>query len=65
MNRAFLELLSCNWCSSSVESGVSGNLWIYQKEVKPLVVYDVDRGMALKPRQGKRASSGIDFGYTE
>ena len=32
--------------------GVSGNLWIFIKNVKPLVVYDVERGMAMEPMQG-------------
>ena len=32
--------------------GVSGNLWIFVKDVKPLVVYDVERGMAMEPMQG-------------
>ena len=37
--------------------GVSGNLWIVVKDVKPLVVYDVERRMAMEPTQGKCASS--------
>ena len=45
--------------------GVSGNLWIVVKHFKPLVVYDVERGMAMDPMQGKLASSQINFGYTE
>ena len=44
--------------------GVSGNLWIFIQDVKPLVVYDVECGMAMEPMQGKCASSGGDFGYT-
>ena len=44
--------------------GVSGNLWIVVKDVKPLVVYDVERGMATDPMQGKFASSGVDLGYS-
>ena len=44
---------------------VSGNLWIVVKDVKPLVLYDVDRGVVMEPMQGKLASSQIDFGYTE
>ena len=44
--------------------GVSGNLWIVVKDVKPLVVYDVERGMAMDPMQGKFASSGVDLGYS-
>ena len=45
--------------------GVSGNFWSCLKEVKPLVVYDVEHEMALDPMQGNRDSSRIDLGYTE
>ena len=45
--------------------GVSGNLWIVVKDVKPLVIYDVECGIALEPMQGNRASSPVDLGYTE
>ena len=31
---------------------VSGNLWIVVKDVKPLVVYDVECGMALDSMKG-------------
>ena len=44
---------------------VSGNLWSCLKEVKPLVVYDGDLGIALKPMQWNQATFQIDFGYTE
>ena len=54
---AFLEFLCWNWCSSRLETGVSGNLWSCLKEVKPLVMYDVEQGMALEPIQGNRGSS--------
>ena len=33
--------------------------------VKPLVLYDVDRGVVMEPMQGQLASSQFDFGYTE
>ena len=33
--------------------------------VKPLVLYDGDRGVVMEPMQGKLASSQFDFGYTE
>ena len=46
-------------------TGVSGNLWSFLKDVKPLVVYDMDRRMAMEPMQGKWASSPVDLGYTE
>ena len=36
---------------------VSGNLWIVVKDVKPLVVYDVQCEMALDSMKGKYASS--------
>ena len=37
--------------------GVSGNLWIVVKDVKPLVVYDVECEMAINSMKGKCASS--------
>ena len=33
--------------------------------MKPLVLYDVDRGVVMEPMQGKLASSQFDFGYSE
>ena len=33
--------------------------------MKPLVVCDVERGMAMEPMQGKWTSSRVDLGYTE
>ena len=33
--------------------------------VKPLVLYDVDRGVFMVPMQGKLSSSQFDFGDTE
>ena len=44
--------------------GVSGNLWIVVKDVKPLVVYDVECEMAMDSMKAKRASSYVDMGYT-
>ena len=41
------------------------NLLSFLKGVKPLVLYDVDRGVVMEPMQGKLASSPFDFGYTE
>ena len=32
--------------------------------VKPLVLYDVDRGVVMEPMQGKLASSQFDLGHT-
>ena len=37
----------------------------FLKEVKPLVVYDVEHAMIMEPMQGKWASSRVDLGYTE
>ena len=41
------------------------NLSRFLKGVKPLVLYDGDRGVVMEPLQGKLASSQFDFGYTE
>ena len=45
--------------------GVSGNLWIVVKDVKPLFVYDVECEMAMYSMKGKSASSGVDLRYTD
>ena len=34
-------------------------------EVKPLVLYDMENGIAMEPMNGKWASSRVDLGYTE
>ena len=47
------------------ETGVSGNLCSFLKEVKPLVLYDVEHGIAMEPMKGKCGSSRIDLGNTE
>ena len=61
---SFILLLYCNWCSYRLEMGVSRNLWIVVKDVKPLVVYDVECEMAMDALKGKCASSWVDLGYT-
>ena len=61
---AFIQLLYWNWCSSRLEMGVSGNLWIFLKDVKPLGVYDVEQEMAMETMHGKCASSWVYLGYT-
>ena len=38
---------------------------MFLKGAKPLVLYDVERGVVMEPTQGKLASSQFDFGYTE
>ena len=45
--------------------GVSVNLCSFLKEVKPLVLYDVEHMIAMEPMKGKWASSQVDLGYTE
>ena len=45
--------------------GVSENLCSFLKEVKPLVLYSVEHGIAMEPMKGKWASSSVEFWYTE
>ena len=61
---SFMLLLYWNWCSYRLEMGVSGNLWIAVKYVKPLVVYNVECEMAMDSMKGKCASSWVDLEYT-
>ena len=61
---SFILLLYWNWCSYRLEMGVSGYVWIVVKDVKPLVVYDVECEMAMDSMKGKCASSWVDLGYT-
>ena len=44
--------------------GVSGNLWIVVKDVKTLVLYDVERETAMDTMKGKCASSWVDLRNT-
>ena len=46
-------------------SAVSGNLCSLLKEVKPLLLYDMEHGIAMEPTKGKWASSTVDLGYTK
>ena len=59
----FILLLYWNWCSYRLEIGVSGNLWIVVKDVRTLVVYDVEWETAMDSMKGKCASSWVDLGY--
>ena len=61
---SFILLLYWNWCSYRLEMGFSGNFWILVKDVKPLVVYDVECEMAMDSMKWKCASSWVDLGYT-
>ena len=45
--------------------GVSENLCSFLKEVKPLVLYSVEPGIAMEPMNGKWASSRVDLRYNE
>ena len=44
---------------------MSGNLWRCPKEAKPIVLYDGERGIALKSVQGNWSSFQVDLGFTE
>ena len=46
-------------------TGVSVNLCSFLKEVNPLVVYDVEHGIAMEPMNWKSASFQVDLGFTE
>ena len=41
------------------------NLCSFLKEVKPLVLYSVEHGIAMEPMKGKWASFRVDLWYTE
>ena len=60
----FILLLYWNWCSYRLEMGVSVNLWIVVKDVKTLVVYDVEWETAMDSMKGKCASCWFDLEYT-
>ena len=44
---------------------MSVNLCRFLKEVKPLVMYDVQHGIAMETMKGKWVSSRVDLGYTK
>ena len=48
-----------------LEMGVSGNLWSCPTDVRPLVLYDGERVIALKPLQGNQSSFRVNLGYTK
>ena len=41
--------------------GVSENFWSCPKEAKKIVLYDGERGIALKPMQGNWSSFQVDW----
>ena len=44
---------------------VSQFISLFLKEVKTLVLYDVEHGIPKEPMKGKWASSRVDLGYNE
>ena len=44
---------------------VSQGISVVSKGIKPLVMYNVEHGIAMEPMKGKCASSRFDLGYTE
>ena len=44
---------------------VSQGIYRFLKEVKPLVLYAVEHGIAMEKMRGKWASSRVDLVYTE
>ena len=58
-------------CSNEIDDPLylkrfcSANLWWFLKGVKPLVLYDEDRGMVIEPKLGKLASSQFDLGHSD
>ena len=61
----FFTLLCRNEYSYRLEVGVSENLCSFLKEVKPLVLYSVEHGIAMEPMKAKWASSRVDLAYTK
>ena len=44
---------------------VSENMCSFLKEVKQLVLYSLEHGVAMEPMKGKCDSSLVDLGYTK
>ena len=65
LHGSYLNLLYSNWWSSVLETVVSGNLSSFLKGVTQLVLYEVDGGMLMEPKQGNLASYLFDLVYTE
>ena len=61
---SFILLLYWNSCFYRFEMGVSGNLLIVLKDVKPLAVYDVEFEMTIDSMKRKCASCWVDLGYS-
>ena len=65
MHGASLELLYLNEYSYNLDTGVSGHLCSFLKEVKSLLLYDVEHGIAMEPMKGKWSSSRVELWYTD
>ena len=44
---------------------VSLGISVVSKGIRPLVMFDVEHGIAMEPMKGKWASSRADLGYTK
>ena len=62
---AFLKFLCSNLCSYRLETAISRNLWSYPKEAKPIVLYDGERGITLKPMHRNWSSFQVNLGYSK
>ena len=65
VHSTFYTLLCWNEYSYRLEARVWENLCSFLKEVKPLVLYSVEHGIAMDKMKGKWAPSRVDSGYTE
>ena len=63
-----MELSSCGCAEMNIQIDlrrVSQRISSFLKEVKPLVLYSVEHGIAMEPMKRKWASSCVDLGFTE
>ena len=58
----FLQMLYCNWWSSILEKVLSGNLSMFLKGVKRLILYDVDHGVVMAECKGNGPHFSIILG---
>ena len=61
----FFERMCRNEYSYRLVAGVSENLCSFLKEIKPLLLYSVEHGIAMEPMKWKWGSSRVDLRYTE
>ena len=63
-----MELSSSCYTEINIHIGlrrVSQGICTFLKEVKPLVLFDVEHVIAMESMKGKWTSSRVDFGYTK